>query len=224
MSFRDLLTERVARAKIALEVEKIDQLERYFDLLQRWNRTINLTALPLDPVTETAIDRLFVEPLAAAHFIATSPLVPQSGPQSRCPRWIDLGSGGGSPAIPMKIALQELELLMVESRSRKAAFLNEVIRALDLSRTRVENVRFEALAMDTHSAGFITARAVRGGAALEAVAQRFLQPAGWLMQFGAPALSDSASFSPVATVQLIEGDSTAVLQISAFVPRGTQTR
>ncbi len=61
------------------------------------------------------------------------------------PLLIDLGSGGGSPAIPLKIARPEFALAMVESKGRKSAFLRDVIRQLSLSRAEVVTDRFENL-------------------------------------------------------------------------------
>src|SRR5206468_1311667 len=101
-----------------------DQLAAYLALLSRWNKKINLTALDVATPSDDAVDRLIVEPLAAARL-----LVPED---RTC---IDVGSGGGSPAIPLKIAVPRLQMLMVESRARKAAFLNEAVRQLELSET-----------------------------------------------------------------------------------------
>jgi len=116
---RELLEERVRAAHIVLAPETSTRLERYFELLSRWNRTINLTSLPLEPPTEQSIDRLLIEPLRA---------IPLLAPTIRV--WFDLGSGGGSPAIPLQIAHPAPQLFMVESRERKAAFLREVVRDL----------------------------------------------------------------------------------------------
>jgi len=208
--FRDLLSAGAERARLRLDPVQTDLLELYFDLLQRWNRTINLTALPLEPATADTIDRLFIEPLVAAQFLATS-----------SPVWFDLGSGNGSPAIPMKTALPGVDLTMVESRSRRAAFLSEVVRALQLDHSRVENLRFEELPSNEGSIDLITVRAVRLGSALETAARRLLRRGGWLAIFGpAPAFANK-SFEPVRTVQLIPGQPTSALHISAFVPRGT---
>ena len=91
----------------------------YLALLIRWNLRMNLTALPLaEPVPDSTIDKLIVEPLMAAD------LVPES-----FSTWIDLGSGGGSPAIPLRLAHRQGFLDVVESRERKCAFLREVVRS-----------------------------------------------------------------------------------------------
>ena len=78
----------------------LEPLEAYFRLLAHWNAKINLTALPLDPPTDETLDRLLVEPLAAARQIRRCAAA--SGSTS--------GSGGGSPAIPLKIARPALRL------------------------------------------------------------------------------------------------------------------
>ncbi len=104
----------------------LSPLEAYFRLLTQWNAQINLTSLPLNEPSDAAFDRLLVEPLAAARQIPDASQV-----------WYDLGSGGGSPAIPLKIARPALKLTMIESKERKAAFLREAIRTVGLAGTIV---------------------------------------------------------------------------------------
>jgi len=178
-TFRALLEARAEAANISIEGEAIGQLETYFELLCRWNRRINLTSLPLEPPTERAVDRLFIEPLNAAPLISSSASV-----------WFDLGSGGGSPAFPLQIAHPLKHLNLVESRERKAAFLREVIRALGLTGTQVLATRIESLAEDDKNASvadLITVRAVRMSAPLFSQLDRLLKPGGQAVLFGAAA-------------------------------------
>ncbi|HEX3645196.1 MAG TPA: 16S rRNA (guanine(527)-N(7))-methyltransferase RsmG [Vicinamibacterales bacterium] len=177
----------------------LQPLEAYFELLAHWNARINLTALPLDPPTDEAFDRLLVEPLAAARQIPThTPSV-----------WFDLGSGGGSPAIPLKIARPALKLTMVESKERKGAFLREAVRALGLADAQVETARFEAVAEKVtfaNSADVVTVRAVRTDGQLFDSAARMLKNGGQLLMFR-PSHSpnpDPTGFKHVSTVQLID--------------------
>jgi 16S rRNA (guanine527-N7)-methyltransferase len=58
---------------------------------------------------------------------------------------MDIGSGGGSPAIPLKLCAPAASLTMVEAKARKSAFLREAIRALRLDRSSVETARYEEL-------------------------------------------------------------------------------
>lgn len=174
--FRTALLRRARRAGLAIEPELIPRLEAYFDLLARWNVKINLTALPLAKPTDETFDRLLVEPLSAVTELEAAPL-----------RWFDLGSGGGSPAIPIKLAKPVLKLTMVESKVRKAAFLRDVIRQLMLEAAVVENVRFEALVEQPELRGVIdlvTVRAVRVDEPFVDVCRYLLKPGGLLRLFG----------------------------------------
>jgi 16S rRNA (guanine527-N7)-methyltransferase len=169
--FSRRIRDRAGRFSIPVTGEQLAALETYFRLLAKWNDTINLTALPLVEPTDEAIDRLLIEPLAASPFA-----------QETRGDWFDLGSGGGSPALPLKIARPELALTMVESRSRKAAFLREAIRELHLKDATVICDRFEALA-GQRTAGLVTVRAVRPDQVLFETALRLLAPHGRLIVF-----------------------------------------
>ena len=199
LEFRDRLARRTRRAKAPLTLDMLEPLEAYFRLLAQWNAKINLTALPLDPPTDETFDRLLVEPLAAARQIPThTPTV-----------WVDLGSGGGSPAIPLKIARPALRLTMIESKERKSAFLRESIRALGLVDATVETGRFEIAsdkAEHRRSADVVTVRAVKADSLLFETAGQMLKEGGRLLLFR-PAHSPSADppgFERVNTVPLID--------------------
>src|SRR5262245_60454164 len=62
---------------------------------------------------------------------------------------IDVGTGGGFPGIPMKIARPVLELTLLEATGKKARFLEEVVSALQLDGVRVVNGRAEEVAHDS---------------------------------------------------------------------------
>src|SRR5262249_62154900 len=106
----------------------LDDLGAYLRLLARWNATVNLTSLALDPPGDETFDRLVVEPIVAAERMHGVP-----GGSSSVAVWYDLGSGGGSPAIPLKLVRSSWTLTMVESRERKAMFLREAGRHLKLA-------------------------------------------------------------------------------------------
>jgi 16S rRNA (guanine527-N7)-methyltransferase len=178
------LAERAAHEGIALSEPLSVRLVVYFDLLQRWNKKINLTSVS-DP--DAAVDRLLLEPLAAAQYL------PRAG------KLADLGSGGGSPAIPFALALGCPMLLMVESRSRKAAFLREALREVGLVGT-VESIRFEEVSsLPRYVSAFdlVSIRAVRQDPAAIAAAARLLQPHGLVALFRGPAGPDRLDFAPL---------------------------
>jgi 16S rRNA (guanine527-N7)-methyltransferase len=167
------LQERAAGEGIVVSDALASRLVAYFELLHRWNRTINLTSLT---DSDEAIDRLLLEPLAAAAALPHRAAL------------ADLGSGGGSPAIPLALATESSRLLMVESRSRKVAFLREAAREVGLSAI-VEPVRFEELASQATYRGcfdIVTIRAVRRDTAALTAATGLLRPNGLIALFRGP--------------------------------------
>lgn len=171
-----VLAERLQRrgelGGLTVEYETARRLAGYVELLLAWNGRMNLTALDAG---DAGLDRLAIEPLAAAERI---------GAEARAA--IDIGSGGGSPAIPVKIGRPDLFLRMVECRSRKAAFLREAVRRLGLQSTVVENCRYEALRDRADVQEGHDVLLVRGIRVDESVAedlQRFVRPGGRLVIF-----------------------------------------
>jgi 16S rRNA (guanine527-N7)-methyltransferase len=174
-AYRERLTRRARAAGLQVPPDIVDALEAYLRLLARWNAKVNLTALPLEEPTDETFDRLLIEPLAAAKAVDDS-----------WTPWIDIGSGGGSPAIPLKLVKPVLELTLVESKARKAAFLREVVRELGLVQTSVETSRFEELASRPNSeasTGLLTIRAVRVEPKLAKAIRRIVRVGGRLLTF-----------------------------------------
>ena len=147
--FRSRLSARTDVAGVSLSLALVDRLESYFQLLSIWNRRINLTALDLDRLPDEAVDRLLVEPLAAARYAPSHEPV------------LDIGSGGGSPAIPFALATEASELTMVESRTRKSVFLREASHVVGLSGARVLTARFEDVSKSSEFASHFSVATVR---------------------------------------------------------------
>ena len=204
--FRERVVFLAAGADIALAANQVDQLEAYYQLLSRWNRRINLTALPLEPLADRTLARLLIEPLAAARYVPESPL-----------EWVDVGSGGGSPAIPLRILRPLARLTLIEARSRKAAFLREIVRGLGLTEVSVVNARFAEFAVTFDSsrvAALVTVRAIKADKALFSAADAVLQPDGQVFLFGAQNLAPEmwvSSFGEVRRLQLLPGSSSMLL-------------
>lgn len=185
---------------------------RYLHLLAKWNRTINLTAMNLSGSEDdrgVAIDKLVIEPLIAARLLEDSGVV--------SPWWCDLGSGGGSPAIPLRLVLQGGELTMIESRERKCAFLREAARLLQLPRTHVLASRFEFV-RGIADASLVSVRAVRLDSEFLDFTCSLLNPSGFLLLFGAT-LTDER-FEVERSSELPDGSRVALLR-RLDVPRGT---
>jgi 16S rRNA (guanine527-N7)-methyltransferase len=107
-----------------LTKEQLQQLSTYLDLLLRWNSHVNLTAVrkPEDVVT-----RHFGESLFAARHLFSSRTQTEISM-----RLIDFGSGAGFPGLPIKVWVPEIALTLIEANQKKATFLREVIRKLNL--------------------------------------------------------------------------------------------
>lgn len=179
MVIREKIARRASKAGLSLSAEIIDGLHAYFELLRKWNRKVSLTALPVEEAGDEAIDRLLIEPVLATKYL---PKIDVTA--------LDIGSGGGSPAIPMKLAIPGISLRMVESKTRKAAFLREVVRALELDRTDVDAVRFEELLArpSLHEAmDVVTMRAVRVDRKTMTELQSFVRQSGFIFLFGTAA-------------------------------------
>jgi 16S rRNA (guanine527-N7)-methyltransferase len=183
--FRERLGRRARHANLKISPELMAGLEGYYQLLAKWNAKVNLTAFRLAPGGEDeAIDRLLLEPVAAARYLPPDAVT-----------LLDAGSGGGSPAIPLKLACPQLSLRMVEVKTRKAVFLREAVRELRLENSHVETSRFEELLSrpDLHeTTDLVSIRAVRIEPRVLMTLQAFLRPAGVLFLFRGPGGTDVA--------------------------------
>jgi 16S rRNA (guanine527-N7)-methyltransferase len=195
--FRTRLLRRASKAGLFLADDLTGALVSYYELLSKWNRKINLTSLE-NP--DEAIDRLLLEPVAAARHV-TDP----------APAIMDIGSGGGSPAIPMKLSLASSSLTMVEVKARKSAFLREAVRTLALGNVKVETARYEELLTrpEMHEAfGVLSLRAVRVEPRTLLTLQAFVRPGGSLFLFRGPSGPAAPEMVPplqwVGTFPLIE--------------------
>ncbi|NOT43180.1 MAG: 16S rRNA (guanine(527)-N(7))-methyltransferase RsmG [Acidobacteria bacterium] len=145
------LAQELDDSGLRLDDGLVGQLDAYFALLRRWNRTINLTGLDFDEGRK-AVSRLLVEPLLAAHLLPHGSAL------------LDIGSGGGSPGIPLALATRASELTLVESKSRKAAFLADAVRLVPVPSARVTCARWEAvvaLAAEQQRYDAVSMRAIR---------------------------------------------------------------
>ena len=200
--FRERLKRRARTAGASLDPVLVEKLEIYYQLLTKWNAKINLTAFRLSPEGDDgAIDRLLIEPVVAARY------VPENARTL-----LDAGSGGGSPAIPLKLASQNVALRMVEVKTRKAVFLREAVRALGLKDAEVETSRFEELLprAELHeSVDIVSIRAVRVETRTLNTLQAFLRPGGKLMLFRGASKNDLEDSPPpplawMATYPLVD--------------------
>src|ERR1700733_6024596 len=122
------------------------KIEKYTSLLIRWNQRISLTTIS-DPLE---IIRLHF----GESIFATSSVPIANG------RLADVGTGGGFPGLPLKIARPGIDVTLIEANLKKCAFLSEVVRALELDDVEIVRGRMENVFSGFKEFDFITARAV----------------------------------------------------------------
>jgi 16S rRNA (guanine527-N7)-methyltransferase len=111
-----------------LEAVQVSRLLDYVDLLQRWNRTYNLTAIsdPAEMISRHLLDSLSVLPWI------------------RGLRLLDAGTGAGLPGVPLAIARPDLAVTLLDSTGKKVRFLNHVARELNLENVYPVQARLES--------------------------------------------------------------------------------
>jgi 16S rRNA (guanine527-N7)-methyltransferase len=165
-----------------------EPLLAYLALLDRWNRAYNLTAIrdPGEMVAKHLLDSLAMHPFAKAGTLA------------------DLGTGPGLPGIPLAIAHPALQVTLVESNGKKARFLREAVRTLQLSNARVAESRIEALDLPA-AFDAITARALATLPLILELGGHLLKPRGRLLAMkGALPTDEIAALPPGWRVERIE--------------------
>ncbi|MBP7464124.1 MAG: 16S rRNA (guanine(527)-N(7))-methyltransferase RsmG [Bacteroidales bacterium] len=123
---------------------KLQQLQQYAELLLDINSRINLISRK---ETDHIFDRHIVHSLSIAHYFNFS----------ANSRIVDVGSGGGFPAIPLAIYFDNVEFTLVESIRKKAGVLTDIAVQTGLKNVRVLNQRSEQV---TEKFDFVTGRAV----------------------------------------------------------------
>lgn len=158
---------------LGLDRRHADRLLQYLDLLARWNKTYNLTAIrdPKDMLGKHLLDSLAMHPYFTQATLA------------------DLGTGPGLPGIPLAIVRPEATVSLVESNGKKARFLREAVRQLGLDNARVIESRAEAVAEPGRYAA-ITARAMDRLAGILAVGGHLLAADGVLLAMKGPRIAD----------------------------------
>ena len=214
--FQERLTRRGRRSGVTISQSLATRLEVYFKLLTAWNSKMNLTGLDLAEQGPAALDRLLIEPLVAAKHV-TQPVT----------RMIDIGSGGGSPAIPLALALSSPHLMLVEAKTRKSVFLREALRALEMTDAEVVTSRFEELLSrpalhEAHE--LLTLRAVRVESSVLMNLQAFVRPGGELFLFRAASGAEApGSLMPPlswrATLPLLENQGSRLVVLTKRADR-----
>ena len=125
--FSDQLERGLAQIGVEASVQQQQQLVEYLLLFEKWNKTYNLSAVRDREimVSRHLLDSLVVLPFLHGH------------------RFIDVGTGGGLPGIPLAIMMPNCQFTLLDSNGKKTRFLFQVKTALHLNHVTVENCRVE---------------------------------------------------------------------------------
>ncbi len=144
---RGLLVEGGRGMGVELDVAAVDALEKYLEILDKWSKKVNLTGIAGEG---ERVRKLIVDSLSVAGYLLERGMVGV--------KILDLGSGAGIPGIPIKSALPDCEMTLVDSRRKRFFFLEEAVRSLGFSGVRVIRGRSEELPEGDYEV--MTARAV----------------------------------------------------------------
>ncbi len=129
MNFDDILRNGANEYNIQLDEAKIGHFKKYMELLKEWNQKFNLTAIEED------------KEIAVKHFVDSVSILPYL-PEGKC-SLADVGTGAGFPGIPVKIARNDVDVMLVDSLDKRVTFLKEVIKELKLEAISAVHSRAE---------------------------------------------------------------------------------
>ena len=135
-----LLHNAAEEIGISLSDTQANQLIGYVDLMEKWNRAFNLTAVRR---RSELLSRHIFESLAVKPYICGE-------------QWADIGTGAGLPGVPLAITEPGNPFVLLDSNGKKTRFLLEVKRALGLSNIEVETIRVENWRPALHPDAVIT--------------------------------------------------------------------
>lgn len=187
MTLAEKLAAGVAELGIEVSAEAQQKLLAYLELMAKWNRVYNLTALrnPGEWVTHHLLDSLSVLPHIRGPVVA------------------DVGSGAGLPGLVLAIVRPDWHVISVEAVDKKAAFQRQVAAELALANVRVEGGRVESVVLEC-SADTVVSRAFSSLVDFVNLTRHLLKPGGqWAAMKGKKPLEEIAALPPDVRVSNI---------------------
>jgi 16S rRNA (guanine527-N7)-methyltransferase len=176
-------------------------IQKYISVLLRWNEKIALTTITDPP---DIVRFHFGESMFGASVVPI-----KEG------RLADVGTGAGFPGLPLKLVLPSLDLVLIESNAKKASFLSECIREVNLTGVEAYRGRFEDIEAEQNRFDFVTARALGDYSNLLTWSHRQLTLGGslvlWLGERDAMEIRKTSSFNWRAPVPITGSDRRVLL-------------
>lgn len=162
--------KEIERLGLTPDLDQRDKILTFIALLLKWNKTVNL----ISPQDE---ERLFLR-----HFCdSLQPLLLFGFKKNASV--LDVGAGGGFPSIPIRVFRPDLTFTLVESNTKKASFLKEVVSQLALDNVSVHAGRLQRLAPPEHGFDYIICRALTSMQRFSQMAKPYLAPDGRMYMF-----------------------------------------
>lgn len=171
----DLLKKGAAELGVALDDGQVAAFLRYARELQAWNRKMNLTTVVDE---KDIIIRHFLDSLTPCRLL------------SGVGELLDIGSGGGFPGLPIKIAMPALRVTLMDSVEKKVHFIRHIIRTLGLAGVEAVSGRVESPELVHGLSGsfdFVISRAFAELDAFVSLAAPYLRAGGMLIAMKGPA-------------------------------------
>lgn len=170
MSDADILRVGAAELGLALDARTQSQLLAYVELLFKWNKVYNLTAIR---------DK---SEMVSHHLLDSLAVVPHLWPG----RWLDVGSGGGMPGLVLAIVKPDWQFTLLDSNTKKTGFVQQAVIELGLKNVSVHSGRVEEWRPEYRFDGIISRAFAELGDFL-AVSRHLIAPDGrWAAMKGQP--------------------------------------
>ena len=192
-ALQEELLQGLDALKLSLSDAQVSQLLDYLELLQKWNRVYNLTAVrdPQEMLTHHLLDSLSAVPPLQRHV-----------QQQSSKTLLDVGSGGGLPGVVFAICVPELQVSCVDTVGKKAAFIQQAAPGLRLANLRGIHARVEQL---TDVYDVVSSRAFATLKDFTDWSQQALAPEGvWLAMKGKEPVDEMAALSSSVEVFHVE--------------------
>jgi len=178
MIYFDAMSKACEKVGLTFDENKYNKFIKYKEMIQEWNKKINLTAITDD---SEIIQKHFIDSIKSFNFKFLKD----------AKNIIDVGTGAGFPGIPIKIVNSGIEVVLLDSLNKRINFLNEVIKELDLKDIKAIHGRAEDFAKDKEyreKFDIATSRAVANMTVLSEFCMPYVKVGGYFLALKGPSI------------------------------------
>lgn len=192
---------------IDLDDKKLHQFETFKMMLWEWNKKMNLTAITKE---EEIIDKHFIDSLT----------IIKTGYIRENIRLIDVGTGAGFPGIPLKIAVPDIKLVLIDALKKRTVFIKEVITQLKLDDIEVIHVRAEEIGQDKRYRERFDVCVSRAVASLDVLSEYcipLVKLGGVFISQKGPNIENELNYDSKKAIEILGGSIKDIIQI--YLPK-----